>query len=164
MKFPYTPKEIATDNGDNRYASLQKTSGATPAGAGTKYNVNLVLDGIPVTMDDLKQISMKEVLFLKFLQKNSPKDLQTLAISSRQSIDQDNIINNKTGFAVLRGYTPAKEFYVPQYSGTSDDDQTTDYRSTLYWNPRVILDKDHRKISLGFYNNDMSNKFIKRVS
>jgi hypothetical protein len=102
---------------------------------------------------------MKEVLFLKFLQKSSPKDLQTLAISSRQSMDQDNIINNKTGFAVLRGYTPAKEFYVPQYSGTPEDDQIADFRSTLYWNPRVILDKDHRRISLSFYNNDMSNKF-----
>ena len=159
MKFPYAPKEITTDNGDNRYASLQKTSGTGSLNAGSKYNVNLVLDGISVTMDDLKQISMKEVLFLKFLQKSSPKDIQTLAISSRQSIDQDNIINNKTGFAVLRGYTPAKEFYVPQYSGTPEDDQITDYRSTLYWNPRVILDKDHRKISLSFYNNDMSNKF-----
>lgn len=159
MKFPYAPRETTSDNDDNRFASLQKSSVASSSGAGAKYNVNLVLDGIPVTMDDLKQISMKEVLFLKFLQKSSPKDLQTLAISSRQTIDQDNIISNKTGFAVLRGYTPAREFYVPQYSGTTEDDQITDYRSTLYWNPRVILDKDHRKISLNFYNNDMSNKF-----
>jgi hypothetical protein len=159
MKFPYAPKESSTETGDNRYASLQKTPGMPAAGAGTKYNINLVLDGTSVTMDDLKQISMKEVLFLKFLQKSSPKELQTLVISSRQSIDQNNIVKNKTGFAVLRGYTPAKEFYVPQYSGTPEDDQTTDYRSTLYWNPRVILDKDHRKISLSFYNNDMSNKF-----
>lgn len=158
MKFPYGVKEAEGAGEDNKFASLKNTP-AQPAAAALKYNVNLLLDGSPVTMDDLKQITMKEVLFLKFLQKNSPKELQTLAITSRQSLDQNNIINNKTGFAVIKGYTPAKEFYVPQYTGRPEDDLTSDFRSTLYWNPRVILDKDHKKIKLSFYNNDMSNKF-----
>jgi len=104
-------------------------------------------------------VSMKEVLFIKIVDKPSPKDLQTLAITSRQSVYQDNIINNKTGFAVVRGYTTVKEFYIPQYAGSPSDDHSEDFRSTLYWNPRVILDKDHRKVKLSFFNNDLSNKF-----
>jgi len=68
-------------------------------------------------------------------------------------------LNNKTGFAVIKGYTAAKEFYVPQYHENAQDDQVSgDYRSTLYWNPRVILDKDHRKVTISFFNNDVSSR------
>ena len=102
---------------------------------------------------------MREVLFIKMLQKNSSKDLPTLSLTSRQSLEQNNILNNKTGFAVIKGYTTAKEYYVPQYPTTAGDDQAAaDYRSTLYWNPRVILDKEHRKVMISFINNDISNR------
>ena len=156
FRFPYAPKEINTP-ADAQFAS-QKNGVATP-NTMPKSNINLSLDGNPVTIDDLRQVSMKEVLFIKIIDKPSPKDLQTLAITSRQSVYQDNIMSNKTGFAVIRGYTTVKEFYVPQYEGNSGDDHSEDFRSTLYWNPRVILDKDHRKIKLSFFNNDLSNKF-----
>jgi hypothetical protein len=143
---------------DNRFASYSLAT--APAGAGAqKSNVNLLLDGNLVTIDELKQLNMKDVLFIKFLQKNSPKDVPALAITSKQSIDQDNIANNKTGFAVVTGYATDREFYAPQYALTSHDDQAGDYRSTLYWNPKLVFDKAHRKMSLSFYNNDMSNKF-----
>ena len=159
FRFPYAPKEANPSNENARYASQKNGNGQSVASAGPKPNINLTLDGNPVTLDDLKGISMKEVLFIKIMERSNPKDLQTLAITSRQSIYQDNIINNKTGFAVIRGYTPVKEFYVPQYTGNPEDDHESDFRSTLYWNPRVILDKDHRKVKLSFYNNDISNKF-----
>ncbi|MFI5155121.1 MAG: hypothetical protein ACHQEM_03000 [Chitinophagales bacterium] len=159
FRFPYAPKEPDPSNETAKYASQKNGNGQSAAAAGPKPNINLTLDGNPVTLDDLKGIPMKEVLFIKIMEKSNPKDLQTLAITSRQSIYQDNIINNKTGFAVIRGYTPAKEFYVPQYSGNAEDDRTSDFRSTLYWNPRVLLDKDHKKVKLSFFNNDISNKF-----
>ena len=158
FRFPYSPKEPSSP-ADARFASQKNSNGQTAVTSAPKYNINLSLDGNPVTMDDLKQVSMKEVLFIKIVDKPSPKDLQTLAITSRQSVYQDNIINNKTGFAVVRGYTTVKEFYIPQYAGSPSDDHSEDFRSTLYWNPRVILDKDHRKVKLSFFNNDLSNKF-----
>jgi hypothetical protein len=156
FRFPYAPRETSATAS---FASQKNAVGQGNTNTPTKYNINLSLDGNPVTMDDLKQISMKEVLFIKIVDKPSPKDLQTLAITSRLAVYQDNIINNKTGFAVIRGYTTVKEFYVPQYAGALNDDHAEDFRSTLYWNPRVILDKDHRKIKLSFFNNDLSNKF-----
>ncbi len=111
-------------------------------------------------MDDLKSVSMKEVLFIKFLPKSNQKALPTLAITSRQALDQANILENKTGFAVIKGYTPVREFYQQQYDENKIEDfQATDFRSTLYWNPKFRLDKSHRKMSFVFYNNDISNKF-----
>ena len=123
-------------------------------------NVNITLDGTPVAMDDLKSVSMKEVLFIKFLPKSNQKALPTLAITSRQALDQANILENKTGFAVIKGYTPVREFYhQTHYENKIEDFQATDFRSTLYWNPKLRLDKSHRKMSFVFYNNDISNKF-----
>jgi hypothetical protein len=159
FKFPYASTVVSSSNTENRYASFSSNPAAQQAvSAAQKNNVNLSLDGVTVNMDDLKQIAMRDILFIKFLQKTSPKDIPVLSITTRQSVDQNNIINNKTGFAIVSGYTAAKEFYSPQYSDNVDD-QATDYRSTIYWNPRVLLDKNHRKVKLVFYNNDISNKF-----
>ena len=55
----------------------------------------------------------------------------------------------------VAGYSPVKEFYSPDYSMPPQND-SPDYRSTLYWNPFIIAGKDHRHISITFYNNDFT--------
>ena len=151
LRFPASVKENMPA-GETRLASYRVNSFAL------RSNVNVTLDGTPVAMDDLKSVSMKEVLFIKFLPKSNQKVLPTLAITSRQALDQDNIMENKTGFAIIKGYTPAREFYQPRYDKTQDF-QASDFRSTIYWNPKLRLDKSNRKMSCVFYNNDISNKF-----
>jgi hypothetical protein len=153
LRFPATLKENAPA-GDGRLAAYKVNSFAV------RSNVNVTLDGTPVAMDDLKSVNMKEVLFIKFLPKTNQKGLPTLAITSRQALDQANILDNKTGFAVIKGYTPVREFYQQKYDENKTDDyEASDFRSTLYWNPKLRLDKSHRKMSFVFYNNDISNKF-----
>jgi hypothetical protein len=151
LRFPASIKDNMPA-GDARLASYRVNSFAL------RSNVNITLDGTPVAMDDLKSVSMKEVLFIKFLPKSNQKALPTLAITSRQALDQENIMENKTGFAIVKGYTPAREFYHQHYNKI-EDFQTTDYRSTLYWNPKVRLDNSNRKMSFVFFNNDISNRF-----
>ncbi|HEY4936358.1 MAG TPA: hypothetical protein VII44_07250, partial [Puia sp.] len=153
LRFPATLKENAPA-GDGRLAAYKVNSFAV------RSNVNVTIDGTPVAMDDLKSINMKEVLFIKFLPRGNQKGLPTLAITSRQALDQANILENKTGFAVIKGYTPVREFYQQKYDENKMEDyQANDFRSTLYWNPKLRLDKTHRKMSFVFYNNDISSKF-----
>jgi len=152
LRFPVSIKENAPA-GEARLASYRVNSFAL------RSNVNVTLDGTPVAMDDLKSVNMKEVLFIKFLPKSNQKGLPTLAITSRQALDQANILENKTGFAVITGYTPVREFYQTHYDKKIEDFQASDFRSTLYWNPKLRLDKTHRTMSFAFYNNDVSNKF-----
>jgi hypothetical protein len=59
-------------------------------------------------------------------------------------------------YSKIQGYSPVKEFYSPDYS--KNELSITDYRATLYWNPFVLTDKDHRRIFLSFYNNDITKK------
>ena len=68
-------------------------------------------------------------------------------------------MENKTGFAIVTGYTPMREFYSPRYVDKITDSKASDFRSTLYWNDGLRADKEHRKISFTFYNNDISTKF-----
>jgi hypothetical protein len=153
LRFPASLKGNIPD-GDGRLAAYKVNSFAL------RSNVNVTLDGTPVAMDDLKSVNMKEVLFIKFLPKANQKGLPTLAITSRQALDQANILDNKTGFAVIKGYTPVREFYQQKYDEKKIEDyQAMDFRSTLYWNPKIRLDASHRKMSFVFYNNDISNKF-----
>ena len=154
LHFPGSLKDNNPEN-DGRLTSYKPGSAST-----SRSNVNVTLDGTPVAMDDLKSINMKEVLFIKFLPKSNQKGFPTLAITSRQALEQANILENKTGFAVITGYTPVREFYQTRYNENKTEDyQATDFRSTLYWNSKLRLDKTHRKMSFVFYNNDISNKF-----
>lgn len=61
-------------------------------------------------------------------------------------------------FTAIEGYSPIKEFYSPDYSKADAAFDQDDYRATLYWNPFVITNKDHKRILLSFYNNDVTRK------
>jgi hypothetical protein len=57
------------------------------------------------------------------------------------------------------GYTPLKEFYLPNYSGKDSSNHNEDVRPTIYWNPVLLTNKNANKVRVGFYNNDISNSF-----
>lgn len=67
--------------------------------------------------------------------------------------------NNIKGldFTNIEGYSAIKEFYMPNYEQTNSN-TIPDYRSTLYWNPFIILDKKTRRIKIPFYNSDNCKK------
>ncbi len=67
--------------------------------------------------------------------------------------------NNIKGldFTNIEGYSAIKEFYMPNYEQTNSN-TTPDYRSTLYWNPFIVLDKKTRRIKIPFYNSDNCKK------
>ncbi len=57
----------------------------------------------------------------------------------------------------IPGYTAVKEFYSPDYS-KADQSLTADYRKTLYWNPFIFTNKTNRRVTIPFYNNDITKK------
>lgn len=55
-------------------------------------------------------------------------------------------------------YYRAREFYAPKYEDKIQPTTRTDFRSTVYWNPRVTVGNDG-KASLTFYNSDDITQF-----
>lgn len=61
---------------------------------------------------------------------------------------------------IVTGYSSVKEFYSPNYKDLSASaDVTADYRSTLYWNPVILLDPSRKKVRVEFYNNDVTKAY-----
>lgn len=60
-------------------------------------------------------------------------------------------------FTNLAGYSVIKQFYSPNYE-TNNDPTVADYRTTLYWNPFILMDKNNRRITIPFYNSDNCKK------
>lgn len=62
----------------------------------------------------------------------------------------------------ITGYNPVKEFALPDYTN-KESIKKTDLRSTIYWNPNIVLDKSVNKIKLRFFNNDISKKIVLKI-
>lgn len=58
----------------------------------------------------------------------------------------------------LAGYAEAAEFTSPDYSEHSTNDDRTDYRSTIYWNPLVITNAKEPTI-ISFYAADIPTRY-----
>ena len=58
--------------------------------------------------------------------------------------------------ATLYGFSAIKEFYVPDYTTISNE--IPDYRTTLYWQPFLLMDAKNKRVTLPFFNNDTGKK------
>jgi hypothetical protein len=83
-----------------------------------------------------------------------------IAVYTRKGGDEKRNDANFKGLAhtTLVGYAVMKEFYVPNYLENNPENEKEDIRTTLYWKPFVLTDKDSRKVSIKFFNNDISKK------
>jgi uncharacterized protein YfaS (alpha-2-macroglobulin family) len=57
-----------------------------------------------------------------------------------------------------KGYYKAREFYSPQYDNPKTNQKMADLRSTIYWNPNIITDKDG-KASFEYFNADSKGTY-----
>lgn len=60
---------------------------------------------------------------------------------------------------VIEAYTLVKEFYHPDYAVLNPEHEKQDLRSTLYWNPMILLDEKTQTHKFKFYNNDVAGAF-----
>lgn len=75
-----------------------------------------------------------------------------IAVYTKKGGGVNNDVKGLDFFSVP-GYSPVKEFYSPDY-GKDADAAKNDYRTTLYWSPFVLFDKNSRRVLIPFYNND----------
>lgn len=61
--------------------------------------------------------------------------------------------------STLKGYDISNNFRIIDHSDTKAP-PLADYRSTLYWNPYLILDKTNSKATITYYNNDVASKHL----
>lgn len=124
-------------------------------------NVALYVDEFRSNAQIVNTLVMNDIAYVKVFDPpffgNFGGSGGAVAIYTRRGGD----IQNRPGmvdFTTLAGYTPYKEFFVPNYEMTSSENNRPDLRTTIYWVPYVLTTKGNQKIKLRFYNNDITKK------
>jgi hypothetical protein len=60
-------------------------------------------------------------------------------------------------YTVLNGYDVPRVFYSPDFENKADKTFLPDYRSTIFWEPDIKIDKDH-KPTIQYFNSDNPSK------
>ncbi len=119
----------------------------------------VLVDGNPASLDDLVTMPIPAVDRIDVL-----KSVGSASIfGMRGSNGVINIITRAGGWAYVpvkysvnhrfSGYSASRIFYSPQHLSDSDSAYEPDLRSTLFWQPDIILE-GNKKTILNFYNGD----------
>ena len=120
----------------------------------------MFIDEMPTDAERLNTISMSDVAFIKvfrppFMGAIGGGAGGAIAVYTRKGDDQGGQYKG-LDHVLLPGYSPAKQFYHPNYAEQQQTYTATDFRKTLYWKPYIVTDGSVKKLKIRFYNNDIS--------
>ena len=88
---------------------------------------------------------------------SSPPPLLVITTKSGSYQKNKYAYNPATAYFQPKGYKNVKEFYTPKYDHPKQDTEASDQRTTVYWNPSVVLKEGKAEIS--FYNGDLKGNY-----
>ncbi len=144
-----------------KVAGLQiSTNGGQQSASWRGSQTSIFLNETNTDIDMLQSISMNDVALIKvyrppFFGAIGGGAGGAIAIYTKKGSGDNGKVKG-LDFTNIYGYSAVKEFYIPDYEKNNTD--APDYRTTLYWNPFVILDKKARRIKIPFYNSDNCKK------
>lgn len=149
-----------------------KVAGLQISGQGSNASLNwrggapqLYIDEVPADVSFVSTVNPTDVAYIKVFRPPFLGGFNggngAIAIYTRKG---DDIKQESSGSGMadtrLEGYTAIREFYSPKYySRELPPGSARDIRTTLYWNPNVVIDPKKKDIILSFYNNDVTDAF-----
>lgn len=128
--------------------------------------MQIVLDGTYVEPDFLDNLTPSDVATVEVL-----RTIGNTAIYGSRGSGGVLVITTKRGGETIynkyapgiatyapKGYYKAREFYSPKYDDPKTNAQMQDLRSTIYWSPGLLTDKDGNT-SMSFFNADAKGSY-----
>ncbi len=123
----------------------------------------IFLNEMPSDAYSIQHIQMTDIAYIKvfrppFMGSSGSGPSGAIVVYTRKP---DDMIYNTTSAlksVIFNGYTAYKEFYHPDYF-IPQQNGVIDARTTLYWNPFVLTDKNNKTFKIDFYNSDVVKKF-----
>ena len=148
---------------------LQIITGQGPGGAPSLNwrggRPSLYLNEMQVDASQLQSISVPDIAMVKVFRPGSGVGFGggsggTIAVYTKKGGDSKNSDPTFKGLprAILAGYSMPKEFYSPNYLENSPRNEQEDLRTTLYWKPYLMTDKETMRVNIDFFNNDITKK------
>ena len=140
---------------------------------GSRVPVQFFLNGMPIDEPSLNSITIPEIegieIFLRddlgtvrniyqndgvvsIITKKEKKQPRMTAAQIEAMLPKSNVVELHP-----LGYVKQRAFYTPKYA-TPESKNTNDYRTTVYWNPEIRVEKNG-EIDLEFYNADGTGKY-----
>ncbi|MBA2249756.1 MAG: hypothetical protein H0W12_06145 [Chitinophagaceae bacterium] len=124
-----------------------------------QQTVTLYLDEFETDFNSISYLLIDEIALIKYVDNfvmvsgNGP----AMFIYRKLPEDMGNNASQYVSNFSFPGYSVTKEFYSPDYS-MPQKDVASDIRTTLYWNPEILLNKEKQKENFQFYNADNCHK------
>lgn len=128
--------------------------------------MQIVLDGTYVEADFLDNLNVNDIATIESL-----RSIGNTAIYGSRGAGGLLVITTKRGGESVynryapgivtyapKGYYKAREFYSPKYDDPKTNTQMQDLRSTIYWAPGLLTDKDGNT-SINFFNADAKGTY-----
>ncbi len=152
--FEYLLSKVAGLKIDNAYSP-------SPRASWRGSPVALFLNEFPVNASVLSSVSMSNVAYIQvfrppFIGAIGGGAGGAIAVYTRKGEDSKSVVIG-LDFTLIPGYTPVKEFYSPNYAEQQQNFPQKDLRRTVYWKPNILSDGVNKKITVSFYNNDISH-------
>ncbi|MHC8948651.1 TonB-dependent receptor plug domain-containing protein [Sphingobacterium hungaricum] len=140
--------------------------GGIPFSTRGMTQMQVVLDGMYIEGDQLSMVNINDIQSVEVLRSPGYTAIYgsyggggLLVLTSKTGADA---IRNYTPKGILtitpQGITPAKEFYKPVYEVGSDKTYATDLRTTIHWEPNIVMDKSG-KVEFDFYTSDEAGTY-----
>jgi hypothetical protein len=148
-----------------KVAGLQINTGSTPPTLTWRGgSPTLFVNEMESSADMLQSIPVSDVAYIKvfrppFMGAFGGGAGGAVAIYTRRGGDVKSEPGKGLSNNIVSGYTAIRQFYSPDYDTISADNDKKDLRTTLYWNPSVIVGPGSNKVVLSFFNNDITDAF-----
>ncbi len=111
------------------------------------------VEGVSISNLDASQVETVEVLRFSASIYGMKGGNGVLVVTTRQGGGGSDVTSIGILPITVQGFYKAREFYSPKYTAAILQSNHPDWRSTIYWAPEVVTDKDGNA-SLEFYNAD----------
>ncbi len=124
-------------------------------------NTEVFLDEMTTDIGMLETVSMNSVAMIKvfdppFFGAFGGGPGGAVAVYTKKGWSENGMVKGLNSVN-LTGYSPIRQFYMPNYGKTNSNDEV-DYRTTLYWNPFLLMGRKERRVTIPFFNSDNCKK------
>jgi len=122
--------------------------------------MKVIIDGASGNLDDISGSSVETIEVLRGANGAIYGGLSgvILITTKRSGLKVSDIIASGILPITANGFYKAREFYAPEYEHPDDNINRKDLRSTIYWKPEIVTDKDGNA-SFEYYNADGTGNY-----
>ena len=130
--------------------------------------MQLIVDGVYVDADYLDNLVINDIASIEVLRSGGNTAIygsrggNGLIVITTKRGDEGGATYSRYAPGVVtyspKGYYKSREFYSPQYDDPKTNTQMQDLRSTIYWKPSIITDKEGNA-SISFFNADAKGTY-----